>query len=554
MNLNSTRQTAQNFIGDHPVLKQRMRPTRTLRMKLLTLRFIEVIALLLCATAAFGQTASPAASLATQLLNRPIFPDGLSYVSVQPPSDLETKPLWDLIEWASTGPSIAEQLSSFESFIAANDGSAWTPSVRANLASFYKRRGQFSLALVHWEAAWSSIRGLNTPAAGLVGDYVIGNLTELLARLGHNDRLSQLLQETANRKWESVAWQQHYNAAKDAWHRMNSQPQASFRCGIAALTKLVESLNPNDPALLGLKSASPGENGTSMADLSNLAQGYNLNLQPVIIPSTSELIVPSVVHYQVGHFAAILKKDGNSYLVSDPVFRGPRWIKGDVIQSESSGRYLIPSAQATSQLQPLSTADQALTIGKGYPSGLNDDNDQWQGTGAGLSLPAWHVSEPYLNLWLQSEVLRYNLPGGLIQSFLLTYKQRDTRSTSSAFNFGPSWDCSWLGYVDYHAEQDEAPLNGYTHYLDALHMPISGVDAYDTDSNGNGSTYYNFSKFNFVRHNLVEHCGFVGWTPDDAEIEFQHQQDFAALGQHRAYFDVAKDPKWEDFNAKLLRD
>lgn len=153
-----------------------------------------VIALILVGSKALAED-----SLTIRIGKRALFPDSLTYVSALPPSDADTQPLWDLVQWIGTGATPAQQLAAFENLISTYPNSPWTPSLRANLGTYYRQRGRFSLALAHWEAAWLAVRDQNTPGAKAVGDYVLGNWTELLARLGQADKLGQILAETATR-------------------------------------------------------------------------------------------------------------------------------------------------------------------------------------------------------------------------------------------------------------------------------------------------------------------------------------------------------------------
>ena len=224
-------------------------------------------------------------SLASRLTGQAVFPDPLTFVSAAPPSDNETQPLWDIVEWLASQPTVKAQLDAFEGFISTHPDSPWTPSLRANLASFYRKQGRFSLALGHWEGAWFSVRGQETPGAKSVGDYVLGNWTELLASLGQAERLGQVLAATEGRTLDGGPWQQRYNASKEAWRRMLGEPRMSYRCGIIALSAVGEALSSNAPALPGLKGEPATEQGLSFADLSRLAQRYQLPLVAVELPT-----------------------------------------------------------------------------------------------------------------------------------------------------------------------------------------------------------------------------------------------------------------------------
>src|SRR5439155_11749169 len=132
-----------------------------------------------------------------------------------------------------------------------------------------------------------------------------------------------------------------------------------YRCGSIGLSAVGEALSSNAPALPGLRGEPATEQGLSFADLSNLAQRYQLPMVAVELPTDADPVVPSVMHYQLGHFAALLKREGNRYLVFDPVFRKARWVKEEVLQAESSRRFLIPAGKVAGEFRRLTTDEQA---------------------------------------------------------------------------------------------------------------------------------------------------------------------------------------------------
>jgi len=81
-----------------------------------------------------------------------------------------------------------------EQFISQHPDSPWTPSLRANLAEWYREQGRYTLALEHWEKAWAATKGLSSNATG-VADFTIAHWTSLLASLGRVDTLREIFAE-----------------------------------------------------------------------------------------------------------------------------------------------------------------------------------------------------------------------------------------------------------------------------------------------------------------------------------------------------------------------
>ncbi|MBI4659154.1 MAG: RHS repeat-associated core domain-containing protein, partial [Verrucomicrobia bacterium] len=87
-----------------------------------------------------------------------------------------------------------------------------------------------------------------------------------------------------------------------------------------------------------------------------------------------------------------------------------------------------------------------------FPNRVKDAEDGLFGQAGPLSatgLPTWTVSEPYINLWIYDQPLTYTTSYGQPIGFGVAFKQRDNRSNSKIFSLGPSWESSWLTYVEY---------------------------------------------------------------------------------------------------------
>src|SRR5579859_7839815 len=66
-------------------------------------------------------------------------------------------------------------------------------------------------------------------------------------------------------------------------------------------------------------------------------------------------------------------------------------------------------------------------------------------------MPAWSVTEPFLNVWVADEPAAYRTSLGEEIPFRVTYKQRDVRST--AHKFIPfttgGWSHNWFSYAHF---------------------------------------------------------------------------------------------------------
>jgi len=114
-----------------------------------------------------------------------------------------------------------------------------------------------------------------------------------------------------------------------------------------------------------------------------------------------------------------------------------------------------------------------------YPNNIKDSDDEAFAGGASMDLISWHVSEPYINLWLGGTPLSYQTSEGQTVPFSVAYKQRNSRPQSAnIYGLGPLWECSWLSYVKYSINTNVSPavvtvLNTY--------MPLGGERSYTPD-------------------------------------------------------------------------
>ena len=121
-----------------------------------------------------------------------------------------------------------------------------------------------------------------------------------------------------------------------------------------------------------------------------------------------DLVVPSVVHWRQNHYAAILDKQGDFYLVSDPTFGTEKLLPAEVINEEASGEFLVPAACLTNGWTQLARNETANIHGMGLPDDIKDGKDKacvrlFDGKTVCThcpGMPVWWVSEPYINLWL----------------------------------------------------------------------------------------------------------------------------------------------------------
>src|SRR5437868_6401212 len=81
----------------------------------------------------------------------------------------------------------------------------------------------------------------------------------------------------------------------------------------------------------------------------------------------------------------------------------------------------------------------AVTARADYATVFDDGRDFYNSMVQGLGLSAWRVSEPFITLWIQYSVLRYQTSAGRTVALDIAYRQRGALAPTNAFSFGPGW-------------------------------------------------------------------------------------------------------------------
>ena len=233
---------------------------------------------------------------------------------------------------------------SLEKFLVKHPASPWAASLHHAYALFCRNTGRTTKALNHWEAGWALAKNDGSEPGRKLGGTILSEWMSLLSSLGRVETLRELAE--AGDKWAFTDPQQRekFIGAKSAWQRMQAHPEISYRCGTFALKALGQQMQPGKASLESLVDEPSPLNGFTVEVLLRLAETNGLNLVAVHRPKGAELIVPSVVHWRQNHYAAILQKMDDNYLVSDPTFGTSKWLPREVIDEEASGVFLIPQS------------------------------------------------------------------------------------------------------------------------------------------------------------------------------------------------------------------
>jgi RHS repeat-associated protein len=355
--------------------------------------------------------------------------------------------------------STREQVRALEEFLEDQPSSPWRVSVLANLAIVGRRTGFFSRTLEYGEKAWLEGRESTVPAVRALAARALAERAELLARLGRVDDVRALLAEVEGAEFSGSAHEKFDQVKQSLW-MMENRPAESYRCGplaVGALLRTVRGLQ--DERIEATPSTS---RGTSLLQMKELGRKVGLEVQVGRRPSTeAPVAVPSLVHWRAGHFAALVKKEGERYLLQDPTFGDEIWISRAAVDAEADGYFLVVG-KLPEGWQAVSDEEAGAIWGKGAPPGQNAETTKPEdGTRGGDCPPCrgmalYTFQDMLASLKISDHPLVYETPVGPGFTFSLTYNQRESFQPSvfTYSNVGPKWTYGYLSYVS------DDPSNG----------------------------------------------------------------------------------------------
>ena len=256
-------------------------------------------------------------------------------------------------------------------YLALNRNTPWEASIQLNLGLAYYRNGYFSDTFPAFERAWELSRNATKPTQKALADRAFGELVRMHARLGHADRVATLLAIVKNRTFTGPATEAVAGAREGLW-TMRNNPGIAYLCGPKALYSLLQWQQPDAKGLRLLDAYRSGANGVSLAELEALAERADMHYRPAYRATDAAIPVPSVIHWQVNHYAAIVEKRGELFHVKDPTFGQDLWLTKEAIDTQASGYFLVPKNDKNNW-QPVAMAQAESVHGQGY-TGSSDQN------------------------------------------------------------------------------------------------------------------------------------------------------------------------------------
>ena len=349
-----------------------------------------------------------------------------------------------------------DDFESLTAFLKAHPHSGWRVSLWTDLGLSYLHYGYFSRALDALGAAWSEGKDAKDARVKAEVDRAVGELVLLHAELGHAEEVAALLKEIGNRPVSGPATTTVQLARETLWI-MQNDPKHMWLCGPLALRflMLAEKISPKQVDFLQWYHAGP--KGVSLAELERLSDKAGDPYVAIYRSADEPVPVPSVVHWKVGHYAAILAKENGGYRVYDPVLGiQDHWIAAGALKSEASGYFLVRADQAKSAgWRKVAGGEAGQVWGAGptpgpppdFPSGPPADPPPPPCNCGGMT--SYNIGELGVGVVLADTPVGYAPQKGPSARVSITYNQWEASQPAvfSFFNISPKWTFNFLTYI-----------------------------------------------------------------------------------------------------------
>lgn len=359
-----------------------------------------------------------------------------------------------------------ESLQGLEDFVLKYPGSRWILAVELNRGLTLYRRGYFFKALEAFKTAWAAGKD-ETNGAKKLADRALAELIRMDSRVGRMDDMKKWLDVLGPRKPDSIA-ARHFEEAKDSMWVMENQPGKAFFCGPLALRNILSfqhSSRARDPLFVSTQSP---QKGFSLDQVLQLSQALGMNLQAARRAPGARVILPSVVHWKLDHYAALLEARNGMIRSVDPTFQNDTWLSEKALDVEGSGYFLVPDGPLPEGWSRVSLSEAQTVWGKGNvgnkakpdpscPAGAaGGAGMQKQNMGSScqtcnsckVGMPGVNIDLAEVAVMLFDQPIGYQPQVGPPIAFKLIYHQK-TPSALFASNLGPNFSFLWQGYVQY---------------------------------------------------------------------------------------------------------
>jgi RHS repeat-associated protein len=379
---------------------------------------------------------------------------------------------------AKPGSDYSDFGKPLQAFVDSHPQSNWNAGLYLSLGLGYYNAGYFSRAFTAFEKSWQLGRSAQSTQARLMVDRAVGELARMHARVGHAKELEAVLKDVGKRPIGGPATELIQGAKEGLW-MFRHNPGEAYLCGPKALENVLFALKADKKQLRIVDDARSGPHGVSLTELAKLADKAKFKYTLIKREAGQPIPVPSVVNWNVHHYAAIVRNDNGVYAMQDPTFGASGWIAASAkaIDAETSGYFLVPesvmkaNAKAGWRIVGANSAEAKAVYGMGYSTAPGPGNNACWNTQSqpqnssptpsqtllGPQMCVANASSMLVSLKLSDTPVGYAPQKGVPAYTQIVYNSREDLqpATFNISNVSPKWSHSWMRYV-----QDD-PYNPY---------------------------------------------------------------------------------------------
>jgi len=397
--------------------------------------------------------------------------------------------------------SMRGDVSALETFVKAFPKSRWNAALLLNIGGLQYGNGQLSRALDSFDRAWELSKSASQNPAIYVRDRAAAEAGKMNARLGNRTWLDTFCQELNALSVSGSSGEVLLNV-RESLGAMHNTPEKSFMCGPMALFSIL----PNDVPELErdqIRSPQATAQGTSLAYVHELSTHTGKEYQMAFRSPGAKVIVPAVVHWNVGHFAALVAEREQGVISQDPSF-GEVFFPWGVLDEEASGYFLVAAGPLPEGWRSVGTEEAATVWGKCSSPKDPAETDTCAKKVKGCDTPpspmaSYNVHAMLVSLTISDTPVSYRTAYGAEIAFRVTYNQRDVAQPDlkNYSNVGKQWTHNWLAYITPVGSTAKIALRGGGSVTFGGYNSSNGTFAYDQRtqsslkfvSDGNGSRY-----------------------------------------------------------------
>ena len=175
--------------------------------------------------------------------------------------------------------------------------------------------------------------------------------------------------------------------------------------------------------------------------------------------------MPCVMHFNVGHFAAITATRDGQYQIKDPTFdtAGSRWMSERALEAESDGYFLVSTGKLPEGWQCIDKQEAESIWGKGFGTAKDTNAKTPDCPQTSPPPPCNDPNKPcgcqgmaqagFFDMQATSHIfdtpLKYTAPIGPAMDFRVNYNylENNQPSTFTFSNLGQDWTFNWCSYL-----------------------------------------------------------------------------------------------------------